>query len=93
MRRAYQAKVLGEFLASEFDHGGELLQFEAKELSAASREVMLRKLQRLQQEFNELAEVDSVLRPRERESIGLVLGLRPYVLSVFTRLKRSPTRR
>ncbi len=88
IHRAYRAKVLVEFLAARFDRSGELLHFEAKELSAASREVMRRKLQRIQQEFRELAEIDSGLKPAERESVGLVTGLRPYVLSVFTQLKR-----
>ena len=88
VRRAYEAQVLGEFLGASFDEAGALLQFEAKELSTASREVMLRKLKRLQQEFNELAEIDSALHPEERESIGMVLAMRPYVLSVFTALRR-----
>jgi hypothetical protein len=85
--------VLVEFLAARFDRSGELLHFEAKELSAASREVMRRKLQRLQQEFRELAEIDSGLKPAERESVGLVTGMRPYVLSVFTQLKRRQAAR
>ena len=92
IRRAYQAKVLAEFLAAEFEHSGELLHFEAKELSAASRDVIRRKLQRLQQEFNELAEMDAELGPAERESVGMVVATRPYVLSVFTQLKRRRAR-
>ena len=97
IRQAYETQVLGEFFGTSFDTAGALLQFEAKELSAASREVMLRKLRRLQQEFNELAEIDSALQPEERESIGMVLAMRPYVLSVFTALRRrrskTPARR
>jgi transcriptional regulator with XRE-family HTH domain len=92
IRRAYQAKVLEEFLAAEFDTGAELLRFEARELSAASRAVIRRKLERLQQEFNELAEIDAGLSPSERESTGIFLAIRPYVLSVFTELKRRRAR-
>jgi transcriptional regulator with XRE-family HTH domain len=88
IRRAYGAQVLAEFLAADFDQSAELLHFEAKELSAASREVICRKLKRLHQEFSELAAIDSALAPSERESVGLVVGVRPYVLSVFTELKR-----
>ena len=36
-----------------------------------------------------LAEIDAALQPKERDSVGLVVGLRPYVLSLFTRLKRA----
>jgi DNA-binding Xre family transcriptional regulator len=89
IRRAYQEKVLTEFFGTAFDRAGESLRFEAKELSAASREVIRRKLERLVREFNELAEVDAALDPAERDSVGLVIGLRPYVLSLFTRLKRA----
>jgi transcriptional regulator with XRE-family HTH domain len=92
IQRTYRAKVLSEFFGAKFDRPGELLHFEAKELSAASREVMRRKLQRLQHEFNEFAEIDAGLKPAERESVGLVTGLRPYVLSLFTQLKRQRAR-
>lgn len=88
IRRAYATQVLGEFLNAADGQSAEWLQFDAKELSAASREVMSRKLKRLMQEFNELAEIDSALGPRERESVGLVIAMRPYVLSVFSQLKR-----
>jgi ribosome-associated translation inhibitor RaiA len=73
-----------------------MLQFEAKELSRASREVIRRKLERLVKEFNDLATLDADLKPGERESVGLVIGLRPYVLSLFNRMQRrkaKPTRR
>jgi transcriptional regulator with XRE-family HTH domain len=92
IRRAYQDKVLDEFFGVGFDRAGETLRFEAKELSQASREVLRRKLERLVQEFNELAEIDSGLKPEERDSVGLVIGMRPYVLSLFTRMKRSRPR-
>jgi hypothetical protein len=88
IRRAYQPVVLGEFFAIAFDHPGETLRFEAKELSAASRDVMRRKLERLIKDFNELAEIDASLKPTEREAVGLVIGFRPYVLSLFSRYKR-----
>ncbi len=92
IRRAYQDRVLDEFFGTAFDRPGEALRFEAKELSQASRDVLRRKLDRLVQEFNELAEIDAGLKPAERDSIGLVIGLRPYVLSLFTRLKRAKPR-
>jgi transcriptional regulator with XRE-family HTH domain len=90
MRRAYRGVVLAEFFGEQFDGPGEILRFEAKELSAASRQVIGRKLERLAQEMNELAEIDAVLKPEERDSVALVLALRPYVLSLFTQLKRVP---
>lgn len=89
IRRAYQTQVLTEFFGTAFDTAGEALRFEAKELSRASRDVIRRKLERLVQDFNELARLDAALKPSERDSVGLVLGLRPYVLSLFTRMRRK----
>lgn len=89
IRQAYQQQVLGEFFSAAFTSQGETLRFEAKELSHASREVMRRKLEKLVQEFNELARIDAALKSSERDAIGLVVGLRPYVLSLFTRIKRG----
>jgi transcriptional regulator with XRE-family HTH domain len=88
IRRAYQSSVLGEFFAGGFDAAGVVLRFEAKELSPASRAVMRRKLERLAHEFNELAQIDAALPARERESVGLVVALRPFVASLFTQMKR-----
>ncbi len=89
IRRVYQQKVLDEFFGAPFDQAGEALRFETKELSQASREVLRRKLDRLAQDFNELAEMDAALKPSQRDSVGMVLGLRPYVLSLFTGMKRK----
>ncbi len=88
IRRAYQASVLGEFFASSFAGSGELLRFEAQELSSASRAVIRRKLERLAREFSELAEIDAALPSQERESVGLVLALRPFVASMFQQMRR-----
>lgn len=90
IRQAYQEQVMREFFAEGFEAPGEILRFEAKELSRASREVIGRKLERLAKEFNDLAALDAALDPGDRESIGLVFGLRPYVLSLFTRMQRRP---
>jgi hypothetical protein len=50
---------------------------------------MTRKIDRLLNDFNELAEIDARLVRSEKQSVGMVLALRPYVLSLFTELKRK----
>jgi hypothetical protein len=50
---------------------------------------MKRKLDRLVQDFNDLAELDSTMKPSERTSVGMIVALRPYILSLFTRYKRA----
>jgi hypothetical protein len=72
VRRVYQGQILAEFFGVPFESAGEALHFEAMELSRASREVLRRKLERLVQDFNELARLDSALKPAERDSVGLV---------------------
>jgi DNA-binding Xre family transcriptional regulator len=88
VRRAYQELVLGEFFHHAFDDSRADLRFEGKELSAASIELIKRKIERLAQEFNDLAETDSTLKSAERTSVGMILAMRPYVLSLFTRYRR-----
>jgi hypothetical protein len=94
VRQAYQKYVVGEFFDSPFGARNHVLHFDSKELSASSIAVMTRKIDRLLNDFNELAEIDVRLVRSEKQSIGMVLAIRPYALSLFTELKRkkvSPT--
>lgn len=92
IRAKHGQKTMAEFLAVEFDrHGGHFL-FEFRDISPASFAVLHRKLDRLAAEFNELAELDSTLPPDKRQSIGLVLGMRPWKIGQFTNLKDRPRR-
>lgn len=88
VRRAYQKLVLGEFFQHRFDDARADLRFEGKELSAASIELAKRRIGRLAEDFNTLSETDSSLSPARRTSMGIVIAMRPYVLSHFTRFKR-----
>lgn len=63
-------------------------RFEVRELSPASLAVLRRKLDKLAAEFNELAEMDSVLAPAERISVGLIAACRPWTFSVTHALRR-----
>jgi DNA-binding Xre family transcriptional regulator len=89
VRRAYQNQILKQFFEHPFEGSGELLRFEGKELSAASADVLLRKLKRLVTECNELAETDGALKSGERSSFGLLVAFRPYVHALFARLKQT----
>jgi len=88
VKKAYGLRVTAEFLRSRFAGPLELLRFEARELSPASAAVLRRRLERLAEEFAELAEVDSTLPARRREGIGLLLGCRPWEFSVVNALKK-----
>jgi DNA-binding Xre family transcriptional regulator len=89
--RAHGKTVLDAFIGAEFEPAGGLFKFEVRELSSASMELLKRRLERLAAEFNEIAELDSYLPSGQRETIGLVLAIRPYVVSWAMGLKaRQP---
>ena len=93
IRAKHGQRTMAEFLAVEFDrHGGHFL-FEFRDVSPASFAVMVRKIDRLAAEFNELAELDSTLPPEQRQSIGLALGMRPWRIGQVTGLRERPRRR
>jgi transcriptional regulator with XRE-family HTH domain len=81
IRRLHGKRVVGDFLAPQFDRVGGYFAFEFRELSRASVEVLRRKLERVTVEFHELAELDSHLRASARETIGLAVGIRPWTIA------------
>ncbi len=83
---AYGRAVVGDFLNPEFDRVGGMFRFEFRELSNASFEVLKRKLERLADEVHELAELDSVLPSKERQTVGVAVGLRPWTVSMVSGL-------
>ncbi len=88
VREKFQPAAMAEFLAGDFALKSDLLRLEARELSAASMAIIKRKLERIAVEFNELAEMDSSLAISKRESVGMVLAIRPWVFSIVSALKR-----
>lgn len=92
---AYGRAVVGEFLRPEFDQVGGMFRFEFRELSNASFEVLKRKLERLADEVHELAELDSMLPSKERQTVGVAVGLRPWTVSMVSGLplRNAPTAR
>ena len=87
IRAAHGRSVIASFIQADFDEAGGLFRFEVRELSRASVAVLQRRLERLAAEFNEVAELDSYLPSDQRETIGMALGIRPYVVSWAMGLK------
>jgi DNA-binding Xre family transcriptional regulator len=82
VRRQYEKQVMAEFTRYGFVDEDSLLSLETGELSAASCKVLLRRLQQLVGEFNELAELDLSAPAEEKRGMGLLLALRPWVFSI-----------
>ena len=89
IRKVHGRAVVGDFLQANFAAKGGYFQFEFRELSKASVALIERKLQRIAQEFHELAELDGYLPPEERKTIGIALGVRPWVISLVTGLQKK----
>ena len=87
IRDAHGRGVIASFIEADFEDAGGLFRFEVRELSRASVALLTRRVERLALEFNELAELDSYLPSGERETIGMALGIRPYVVSWAMGLK------
>lgn len=89
IRRAHGKAVLNDFLQVNFAEMGGYFRFEFRDLSHASVAHIERKLERIAQEFNELAELDGYLPPDQRQTVGLALGMRPWTMSWMTGLKQK----
>lgn len=78
IRKAYQRHVTDSFMNSRFDDSNHMFRFESGELSDASLKLVFRKLEKLSQEFDELAELDISLPASKKKAIGMLIGIRPW---------------
>lgn len=92
VHRLYERQVKAEFLQSEFQGACEALQFRSAELSDASAQILLRKLNQLVQEFADYVVLDVNLPPSEKRSVALLLAFRPWVFSMFDGLRPAPAK-
>ena len=93
VRRAYERQVKSEFLQSDFAGRGDFFSWQPAELTAASIEMLKRKLAQLQREFLEMAELDSN-STQSRHSTALLLAFRPWAFSlVAVRRRKGPATR
>lgn len=84
--RVYQGRVKEEFLQSEFRGTLEALRFRSAEISEASARILARKLERLEQDFVELATLDVALPARDKRNVALLVAFRPWVFSMFNQI-------
>ena len=89
IRRSHGKSVINDFLQVEFAEVGGYFRFEFRDLSRASVAHLERKLERIAQEFNELAELDGYLPPDQRQTVGLALGMRPWTMAWMTGLSKK----
>ncbi len=91
IRKQHGKAVVADFMAADFAASGGYFRFEFRELSRASVSHIERKLVRIGQEFHELAELDGYLPADQRQTIGMALGVRPWMISLVTGLNKRKT--
>jgi transcriptional regulator with XRE-family HTH domain len=84
IRRMYEREVKAEFLEADFERGGAVMRFETGELSDGSVGILMRKIDGLAREFENLADLDISLTPDRKRAVGLLVVLRPWVFSLFS---------
>ena len=90
IRRSHGTTVMKDFLDVDFAEMGGYFRIEFRDVSRASVAHLEGKMERLVQELHELAELDSYLPPDQRQTIGLALGMWPWMMSWVTGLKKKP---
>lgn len=78
VRQMYERQVKELFLKTRFDGQDEVLSLETGELSEASTKLLCRKLERIVEEFDELAELDLTMPQDKKQSVGLMMAFRPW---------------
>ncbi|MBL8521936.1 MAG: helix-turn-helix transcriptional regulator [Betaproteobacteria bacterium] len=87
IRREHGNRVIGEFVSGDFVAAGGMFRMELRELSEPSYALMFRKLERLCQEFNEMAELDSYLPSEKRKTVGMSVGTKPWSMTAISGIK------
>lgn len=88
IRARYQQRIYQEFLDDSLDQQIFSLSFETGKISEGSREVMLKKINRLYKEYVELIEIDETLPNEKTIPTGLMINFRGWVFSLVNDFKR-----
>jgi transcriptional regulator with XRE-family HTH domain len=91
IQKFFRQKVQPDFLRSSFSGPGEKFLFRNGMLSRGSNATLMKKMDRLIAEFNELHDEDAGLPLEERFGTSILVALRPWEFSYFSDLRRSPS--
>jgi hypothetical protein len=91
VQRFFNQFVQKEFFDSFFDKPGEKLVFLSGMLSKSNLTRFHQAMERVAQEFDEMAREDSRLPLSERHTTSLVIALRPWAFPPFARYRKKPS--
>lgn len=89
IQRFFRKEVQPAFMQSTFSGPGEKLVFRSGMLSRGSNATLMKKMDRLLADFNELHDEDAGLPLEERFGSSILIALRPWELSFFRELRRD----
>jgi len=89
----FESKVQLEFLDSSFTQAGEFRIFVSGMVSRSANAEIIKKMQHLAQEMNDLNIESESLPLEQRFGTSLMMAIRPWEINVFQELRRSPDTR
>ena len=79
----FESQVQSDFLKSRFNGPGELRLFASGMLSRASNAILLRRMEKLIQEYRRFNDDDQSLPLNERYGTSMIIAMRPWELAAF----------
>ena len=89
----FENKVQLEFLDSSFTQAGEFRIFVSGMISRTANAEIIKKIQHLAQEMNDMNIESESLPLEQRYGTSLMMAIRPWEINVFEELRRSPDTR
>jgi transcriptional regulator with XRE-family HTH domain len=93
VHKFFLERVVPEFFAGRFDGATDELRFIGGTLAAETLRQFKAGIERLANDFEQLARSDARLPLEERNGCSAILGVRSWEFSEFTRLRRAPRKR
>ena len=89
----FETRVQQEFLNSSFNGPGEFRLFASGMISRSANAEMIRRMQLLANEMNEMILESEHLPPEQRFGTSLMLAMRPWEIEAFRHMRRSEDQR
>lgn len=86
----FHSKVQPDFFQSSFTKAGEKLLFRSGMLSRGSNAALMKKMERLVADFNELHDEDASQPLEQRFGTSVLVAVRAWEFGLFRELRRSP---
>jgi len=93
IQQYFESRVQLEFLDSSFTQTGEFRIFVSGMISTAANAEIIKKIQHLAQEMNDMNIESESLPLDQRFGTSLMMAIRPWEINVFEELRRTPDER